>query len=93
MRENRPIAIAIAGIIVVFAGALGGLLIVLSWIGVTGYSVFKMITGGTDDEPNAAGILIGVVLLVTTLTLLMAVGIRSLGKMMEPPKLSERGAF
>ena len=53
---------------------VGGLVIVLSWIGVTGYAVFKMVTGGADDEPNVAGIIIAIVLLVTTLVTLTAVG-------------------
>jgi len=90
MREYRGLAVAIAGVIVVFAAVLGGLVIVLSWIGVTGYAGFKMVTGGADDEPNTAGIIIGVVLLVTTLVTLTAVGIRFIGKGMEPAKRADR---
>ena len=86
MRENTGLAFAIAAIIIVFAVTVGGLVIVLSWIGVTGYAVFKMVTGGADDDPNVAGIIIAIVLLVTTLVTLTAVGIRFVGKGMEPPK-------
>jgi hypothetical protein len=90
VRENTGLAFAIAAIIIVFAGVVGGLLIVLSWIGVTGYAAFKMVTGGADDDPNVAGIIIAIVLLVTTLVTLTAVGIRFVGKGMEPPKRKDR---
>lgn len=95
MRENTGLAFAIAAIINVFAVTVGGLVIVLSWIGVTGYAVFKMVTGGADDDPNVAGIIIAIVLLVTTLVTLTAVGIRFVGKGMEPPKRKdlEREAY
>lgn len=90
MHENRGLAVAIAGVLVVFATMVGGVIILLSWMGVTGYAVFKMVTGGADDDPNVAGIIIGVVLLVTTLVTLTAVGIRFLGKGMEPKKRADR---
>ena len=90
MREYRGLAIAIAMLLVVFATVVGGLLIVLSWIGVTGYAGFKMVTGGADDDPNVAGIIIAIVLLVTTLVTLTAVGIRFIGKGMEPKKRKDR---
>ena len=90
MRENTGLGFAIAAIILVFACVLGGVVILLSWIGVTGYAVFKMVTGGADDDPNVAGIIIGIVLLVTTLVTLTAVGIRVIGKGMEPPKREDR---
>ena len=90
MHENRGLALAIAGVLVVFAAMVGGVIILLSWMGVTGYAVFKMVTGGADDDPNVAGIIIAVVLLVTTLVTLTAVGIRFIGKGMEPKKRADR---
>jgi hypothetical protein len=92
MNEYRGLAIAIAGLIVVFTSILGSVLIVLSWVGITGYAGFKVVTGGSDDDPNVAGIIIGIVVLVTLLTLLMAVGIRFIGKGMEPRKRADREA-
>jgi len=90
MHENRGLAVAIAGVLVVFAAMVGGVIILLSWMGITGYAVFKMVMGGADDDPNVAGIIIAVVLLVTTLVTLTAVGIRFIGKGMEPKKRADR---
>jgi hypothetical protein len=89
MREYRGLAIAVAMLIVVFATILGALIIALSWIGITGYAVFKAVadTSGTPDE---TGILIGIVMLVVWLVVVLAVGIRLIGRGMEPPKREDR---
>ncbi len=89
VREHRGLAIAIAVAIVAFGTVVGAVSIVLSWIGVTGYAAFKAFSGGTD-APNAAGIIIGVVVLVTWLVAVLAVAIRLIGRGMEPPKRRDR---
>jgi hypothetical protein len=81
--EYRGLALAIAVVIVIFATFLGALLIVLSWIGITGYAVFKAIADGSGS-PNATGIIISIAMLVTWLVVGLAVIIRLIGRGMEP---------
>jgi small-conductance mechanosensitive channel len=85
MNEYRGLALAIAAVIVIFATFLGALLIVLSWIGITVYAVFKAFADGTGS-PDPTGIIISVAMLVTWLVVGLAVIIRLVGRGMEPRK-------
>jgi hypothetical protein len=85
VRELRGPAIAVAGVIVVFTTALGMILVPLGWTGLSVYAIVKWI-GSDSDEAQAAALIVGTMLMVTTLVVLFAVGLRFIGKAMEPAK-------
>ena len=85
MRELRGAALAIAVVIIAFTATLGAAIVVLGWTSLSVYGFVKLIGGGSD-EPNAAGILVAMVLLVTTLVVLLAGTIKLIGKAMAPAK-------
>ena len=71
MRELRGPAIAIAAVIVVFTAALAAMIVVIGWTSLSVYGFVKLFGSGSDD-PDAAGILIAMALIVTTLVGLLA---------------------
>jgi hypothetical protein len=85
MHALRGPALAIAAVIVAFTTMLGAVIVVLGWASLSVYGFVKLIGSGSD-EPDAAGILIAMVLIVTTLVALLAGAIKLLGKSMEPAK-------
>ncbi len=92
MRELRGTALAIAAVIIAFTAMLASLIVVLGWTSLSVYGLVKMIGGGSD-EPNAAGILIAMVMIVTTLVAALAGTIKLIGEAMEPPKRREPDGF
>lgn len=89
MHELRGTAIAVAGIVVAFFTTMGAVIVVLGWIGFSVYALVKMIGGGSD-EASTTGIMVGAVLMVTTLATLFAGAIKLLGRGMEPRKRGDR---
>jgi ammonia channel protein AmtB len=89
MHELRGTAIAIAVLVVASFTMMGAVIVVLGWIGFSVYALLKM-TGGGSDEASATGIMVGVVLMVTTLAALLAVMIKLVGRAMEPRKRGDR---
>jgi hypothetical protein len=85
MHELRGPAIAIAGLVVVFMCILAGVLVVVGWTAFSIYALVKIIGEGSD-EPNAAGVVLAVVFMLTTFIALLAGGIKVVGKAMEPAK-------
>ena len=85
MHELRGTALAIAGVIVVFTASMATLFLVFGWTAFSVYAIVKLTTGGSD-EPNAAGFLVAMVLIVTTIVVLLAGTIKLIGKAMEPAK-------
>jgi hypothetical protein len=85
VHELRGPALAIAVVIVAFTTVLAGVIVVLGWTSLSVYGLVKVIGSGSDD-PNAAGILVAMVLIVTTLVAMLAGLIKVIGKAMESPK-------
>ena len=85
MRELRGPAIAVTAVIVVFTTMLGMILVPLGWTGLSIYAVVKWIGSGSD-EAQAAALIVGTMVIVTVLVVLFAVGLRFVGKAMEPAK-------
>jgi Kef-type K+ transport system membrane component KefB len=88
MREFRGPAIAIAALITLFTTVLAALIVVVGWTSFSVYALVKLIGGGSD-EPNATGIVVAMVLIVTTFVALLAGTIKLVGKAMEPAKRGE----
>jgi len=88
VHELRGPAIAIAVVIVAFTTVLAGVMVVLGWTAFSVYALVKVIGSGSDD-PNATGILVAMVLIVTTLVAMLAGLIKVIGKAMEAPKRAE----
>ena len=91
MKENSGLAIAIAaGAIFCFA-VFPAVIVVLVYLFGTVYAIAKAIGVG-GRSPNPGTVLIGVVLLVSTLVTLLYVGIAVIGRAMDPKKRAERDA-
>lgn len=85
MSEQRGAAGAIAGASVIFFMTLGGVVVVLGWIGVSIYALVKMI-GDAPDEPSPTVVILFFVLLVTTLVTAFTASIALIGRSMTPRK-------
>jgi Na+/phosphate symporter len=91
MHEHRGPAIGVAFLIVTFLSVLGALVVVLGWIGLTIYAMVKAI-GSAPDAANARAVVLLFVGLITTFTVLLAVGIALAGKAMTPRRRKKRDA-
>jgi protein-S-isoprenylcysteine O-methyltransferase Ste14 len=79
MREGTGISAGITGAMVAFFVALAGLLVVTTYLLVSVYAIVKLV-GDREGHPDPATLIVGFVLLVTTLVVGLMVGIRYLGR-------------
>lgn len=89
MGDNRGAAVAVAMMIVTFLAILGGLVVVLGWIGLSIYALVKAI-GSAPDAANPTVVVMLLGGLVATFTVLLAVGIALVGRAMTPRKREKR---
>jgi len=89
--DNRGAAVAVAMMIVTFLAILGGLVVVLGWIGLSIYALVKAI-GSAPDAANPTVVVMLLGGLVATFTVLLAVGIALVGRAMTPRKREKRPA-
>ena len=89
MRENSGSALALAIASITFFAILPALLVVLVYLFVTVYAIAKAFGAG-GRHPDPVTVLLGVTLIVATVTTLLAVGLRLLGRRMDPRKRGER---
>jgi protein-S-isoprenylcysteine O-methyltransferase Ste14 len=79
MREGTGISAGIAGAMIAFFAALAALLVVTTYLLVSVYAIVKLV-GDREGHPDPATLIVGFVLLVTTLVVGLMVGIRYLGR-------------
>jgi protein-S-isoprenylcysteine O-methyltransferase Ste14 len=79
MREGTGISAGIAGAMIAFFVALAALLVVTTYLLVSVYAIVKLV-GDREGHPDPATLIVGFVLLVTTLVVGLMVGIRYLGR-------------
>jgi hypothetical protein len=89
-RRDEPagstgVSLGVAGLTVMFFVLLPAFIAVGVYTFVTVYAVVKGVEGGSD-QPDATTILVGIVLLVTLFTLLVAVGMMLIGRAADPKK-------
>lgn len=85
MHEHRGAAGAVAGATVGFFMILGAVVVVLGWIGLSGYALVKAIGGGSD-APSPVTVIVFFVLLVTTLVTGFTASLALIGRSMTPRK-------
>jgi hypothetical protein len=78
VREGTGISLGVAGVIVTFFTLLGALVVFLGYALVSVYAIVKLI-GGREDHANPTVVIVGFVLLTSTLVAALLVGIRYLG--------------
>jgi hypothetical protein len=83
--DRRGVSFGVAGVLVTFSVLLAALIAVGVYTFLTVYAIVKGVEGGSD-VPDAITIMVGVVLLVTLLVLLAAVGVMLLGRTADPKK-------
>ena len=91
MKEHAGLALAVAIGAVTFFVLMPVLIVVLVYLFGTVYTIAKALGVG-GRSPNAGTILVGVVLIVSTLVLLLALGMAAIGRIMEPKKRTDRSA-
>ena len=84
-RGSKGVALAVAGLNVVFAMALPVLLVVGIYTFITVYAIVKAVDSGADTA-DPATVLIGVVGLVTFFVTLLGLGAWAIGRMADPRK-------
>ena len=89
-RRDEPagstgVSLGVAGLTVTFFVLLPAFIVVGVYTFLTVYAVVKGVEGGSD-QPDATTILVGIVLLVTLFTLLVAVGMMLIGRAADPKK-------
>ncbi|MDP9329977.1 MAG: hypothetical protein M3P11_04965 [Actinomycetota bacterium] len=83
MREHTGLSLGIAAAIVTFFVLLPALLVVTIYSFITVYAIVKAI-GSAPTSPSATTVLLGVVLLVTTFSLVLASLVTLAGRSMNP---------
>jgi hypothetical protein len=78
VREGTGVSLGVAGVIVTFFTLLGALVVFLGYALVSVYAIVKLI-GGREDHANPTVVIVGFVLLTSTLVAALLVGIRYLG--------------
>ncbi len=82
---SKGVSLGVAGLTVTFFVLLPAVVAVAIYTFVTVYAIVKGVSGGSDT-PDPITILVGIVLLVTLFTVLVAVGVMLLGRMADPKK-------
>ena len=91
MKENSGLAIAVAVGTIMFVAMLPVLIVVLVYVFGTVYAIVKG-AGAGGRSPNAATVVIGIVMIVSTLVALLYGGIAAMGRLMDPKKRADRNA-
>jgi heme/copper-type cytochrome/quinol oxidase subunit 3 len=89
IREHTGLSLGIAAAIVMFLVLLAALLVVTIYSFITVYAIVKAIGSG-PTSPSGLTVLLGVVLVVTTFSLLLAGLVTLAGRAMNPKKRSGR---
>jgi len=82
---SKAIAGGLAGLSVAWLAFMPWLLVPMSWLFVTGYVIWKLIAGGSD-EPNAGVMLGGFIAIVALLTVALGAAIRAVGRGFAPKR-------
>ena len=90
MREGSGIAIAVASAILAFFATLAFILAPLTFAFLFVYAIVKSF-GSSTAHASATTVLLGVVIIVATLTVALTCGIALLGRSMTPKKRGRDG--
>ena len=90
MREHRGVAAAIAVTSIAFLVALPFAIPSTIWVVLVVYAIVKAF-GSAPEQPDAAALLLAIVVIVTFFTIAIAVAVSLLGRAMSP-KRRKRGA-
>jgi hypothetical protein len=82
---STGVSLGVAGLTVTFFVLLPAFIAVSVYTFLTVYAIVKGVEGGSD-QPDAITIMVGVVLLVTLFTLLVAVGMMLVGRTADPKR-------
>jgi uncharacterized protein YybS (DUF2232 family) len=89
MKEHSGVAIAVAACVVFFCLLLPAVIVTLVYLFGTVYAIVKG-AGVGGRSPNAATVLIAIVVIVSTLVTLLYCGIGMIGRSMDPKRRAER---
>jgi amino acid transporter len=83
--DNRFLGLAIGGAVSAFYALLAAVMVVAVWTFVCIYAIVKWI-GSAPKGPDPAAIIVGVVMLVFSIVLLIAVAVGLIGRSMNPKR-------
>lgn len=85
---SKAVAGGIAGLATTWLAFMPWLLVLIGWLFVSGYAIWKLVSGGSD-EPSAGVMLGGFMAIVALLALGLAGGIWAVGRGFAPKRRSE----